>query len=96
MVDAKIKAKFKRDVENLLDMAQKTYTKDPKLADRYSYIAYRIILSKKLKLDRDKKVLICKKCTKILIPGKTASVRVSGGFVTYKCLNCSSVRRLRI
>jgi ribonuclease P protein subunit RPR2 len=96
MVDTKNKAKFTRDVEKLLEMAYEVYKDDPKLADRYAYIAYRIILSKKLRLPKNKKVLICRNCTKILIPGKTASLRIYKNFITYKCLNCGSVRKLRI
>jgi ribonuclease P protein subunit RPR2 len=94
MVKTKDKSAFKRDFNFLVDTARKIFTENQKLSDRYAYIAYRIFLSKKLKLSKNEKVLICKRCNKILIPGKTVIVRLKNGIITYKCLNCGNVRKL--
>ena len=95
MIKYRDKAAFKADFDFLVRESQALYDPNQKLSDRYAYIAYKIYLSKKLKLSRSEKVLICKKCNKILIPGKTVIVRLSKSTITYKCLNCANVRRLR-
>ena len=95
MIKYRDKVAFKADFDFLVRESQALYDSNRKLSDRYAYIAYKIYLSKKLKLPRSEKVLICKKCNKILIPGKTVIVRLSKGIIMYKCLNCANVRRLR-
>ncbi len=90
----KDKRSFKRDFDRLVTMSRSLYDSDKKLSDRYAYIAYRIYVSKKINLDKNEKVLICKRCYKILIPGKSTIVRVRKGLIIYKCLNCGTVRKL--
>lgn len=94
MIKKRDKAAFKRDFIFLTKEARELYDSDKKLSDRYSYIAYKLFLSKKLELSKSEKVLICKNCNKILIPGKTAVVRLKNRMITYKCLNCGNVRKL--
>ncbi len=94
MIKTKDKGAFKRDFERLIRLAFEVYPKDEKLANRYAFIAYKMLLSKRLKLGSGEKVTICKKCAKILIPGRTGRVRLKKGFILYKCLNCGSVRKL--
>jgi RNase P subunit RPR2 len=95
MIKSKDKVSFKADFDFLVKESQVLYDLNRELSDRYAYIAYKIYLSKKLKLAKNEKVLICRKCNKILIPGKTLVIRLSKGMITYKCLNCANVRRLR-
>jgi ribonuclease P protein subunit RPR2 len=94
MIKKRDKRAFKRDFSFLVNEAKTLYEKNRMLSDRYTYIAYKIFLSKKLKLSKNEKVLICKTCNKILIPGKTAVVRLRKGAILYKCLNCDGVRKL--
>jgi ribonuclease P protein subunit RPR2 len=95
MLRKKNKNAFERDYNFLVKEALKLYDTDRKLSDRYAYIAYRIYLSKKLDLSKDKKLLICRRCNRILIPGRTAVVRLKNKSITYKCLNCGNVRKVR-
>ncbi len=94
MIKRKDKTAFKRDFDFLVNEAKALYDSDRELSERYAYIAYKIYLSKKLALSKQEKVLICKRCNKILIPGKTAVVRLAKKAITYKCLNCGNVRKL--
>lgn len=94
MVKKHDRAAFKRDFDFLVDSAKNLYSTNKTLADRYTYVAYRIFLSQKLKLSKSEKVLICKRCNKILIPGKNVAVRLKKGLIVYKCLNCGNVRKL--
>ncbi len=94
MLKRKDKTAFKRDFDFLVNKAIELYDSNRKLSERYSYIAYKIYLSKKLDLSKNEKVLICKHCNKILIPGKTAVVRLRKKAIIYKCLNCGNVRKL--
>ncbi len=91
MVSTKNYKAFKRDFDSLLKLARN----EKSMADRYTYLAYHMIKSKKVRLSREEKFLICKNCNKLLIPGKNCRVRLSEGFLTYKCLNCGNVRKVK-
>ena len=83
--------RFRRDFDYLVKAAREN--KD--LSERYTYIAKRILTSKKIKLPREEKFLICRSCNKLLIPGVNCRVRLKQGFLTYKCLNCGNVRKVK-
>lgn len=85
---------FKENFERLIRMALKAYDTDKALSARYSYIARRLVLAKKLKLEKNEKLLICKKCNTLLIPGKTAVVRLKMGLLQYTCSNCGETKKL--
>ncbi len=91
MISAKKAGSFKRDFNILIGLARN----DSKRSDRYSYIAYRLVKSKKVKLNKAEKFLICKKCNKLLVPGNNCQVRLSKGFLTYKCLNCGNAKKVK-
>ena len=82
------------DVEYLLSRASLLRKSDKELADRYAKIAYNMITKNKLGMKREQKLLICKNCNRLLIPGDTAIVRLYKGAVTYKCLNCGKIVRI--
>ena len=83
--------KFRRDFYSLIDLAKE----NKELSDRYTSIAHRILTSKKIKLSKEEKFLICRRCNKLLIPGFSCIVRLKQGFLTYKCLNCGNVRKVK-
>lgn len=59
------------------------------------YIEHILKLSKKynIRLPREMKMYICKKCQSFLIPGRTSQVRLKKGKIVIKCLNCGSYKR---
>ena len=83
--------RFKRDFDYLI----KTARENNVFSERYSYIAKRLLMSKKIKLSKEEKFLICRSCNRLLIPGVNCRVRLKQGFLTYKCLNCGSVRKVK-
>ncbi|MCW1301635.1 MAG: ribonuclease P [Candidatus Parvarchaeota archaeon] len=82
------------DVEYLLQRAKEIRASDRELADRYAKIAYLTITKNRLKMKREQKLLICKNCNRLLIPGDTSVVRLYKEAVTYKCLNCGKTVRI--
>ncbi len=90
----KSKKYLSEDVEYLLGRAKELRKSDRELADRYAMIAYNMITKNKLGMRREQKLLICKNCNRLLIPGDTAVVRLYKGAVTYKCLNCGKTVRI--
>ncbi|MCL5009679.1 MAG: ribonuclease P Rpr2/Rpp21/SNM1 subunit [Candidatus Parvarchaeota archaeon] len=95
MLRKKNKSSFEKDYNFLVKEALRLYDTNRELSNRYAYIAYRIYLSKKINVSRDRKLLICRRCNRILIPGRTAVVRLKNKSVTYKCLNCGNVRKVK-
>ncbi|MCL4391522.1 MAG: hypothetical protein M1284_03285 [Candidatus Parvarchaeota archaeon] len=85
------KKRFKRDFDSLITLAGK----EKEFSDRYAYLAYKLVKAKKVKLDRGEKFLICRSCNRLLIPGINCRVRLKQGFLTYKCLNCGNVRKVK-
>ena len=83
--------RFKRDFDYLVKAARE----NKELAERCTYIAKRILTSKKIKLIGEEKFLICRSCNKLLMPGVNCRVRLKQGFLTYKCLNCGNVRKVK-
>jgi RNase P subunit RPR2 len=81
---------FIEDYRALAQLSEASFDTDKRLSDRYAYIAKKIFLSQRLNLRKNEKALICKKCNKILIPGKSCSVRIERGSVKRICLNCGS------
>ncbi|MCD6370913.1 MAG: RNAase P [Thermoplasmata archaeon] len=59
------------------------------------YIEHILKLSRKynIRLPREMKMYICKKCHSFLIPGKTSQVRLKKGKIVIKCLKCGSYKR---
>ncbi len=59
------------------------------------YVEHILNLSRKynVRLPREMKRYICKNCRAVLIPGKTAQVRLKKKKVVIKCLNCGAYKR---
>jgi len=66
---------------------------DESLARRY--IDHMVNLSTKynVRISREMKRNFCKKCHTVLIPGKTAQVRLKKGKIVIKCLKCGTYKR---
>ncbi len=82
----------KERIDLLYNLAKSEYTSDPELSRRYIRIMREIGRHYKITLPKEIKRGICRKCNTILIPGKSASVRLASGkrYIVYKCQNCKS------
>src|SRR5271165_3153180 len=69
---------------------------DPELSKRYAKILKQIGRHYKIKLPKEIKMHICKKCGAVMVPGKNMSIRLASSkrHVVYKCIECSSERHL--
>ncbi|MCL5106118.1 MAG: ribonuclease P Rpr2/Rpp21/SNM1 subunit [Candidatus Marsarchaeota archaeon] len=65
---------------------------DTTLAKSYIKRLKKISAHYKIKLGKEMKSRICKKCNALLIPGKTCSVRIVSAhrYVSYECNACKS------
>ena len=59
------------------------------------YMEHILKLSRKynIRLPREMKMYICKKCHSFLIPGRNSQVRLKKGKIVIKCLKCGSYKR---
>ena len=81
-------------IEILFHLARKrAEAGDLDLARRYVDLILRIARKYNIRLGREKKYHICKRCHVFLIPGKTAQVRLKKGKVVVKCLECGNYKR---
>lgn len=69
---------------------------DSELSRKYIKLMKEISRHYKIRLDKKTKSSICKKCNSLLIPGKTAKVRIASSkkYVLYTCLNCGAETHL--
>ncbi len=86
----------KERINMLLELAQRRMTEgEEELAKRYVDLA--LLISKKynVRIPRNLKYRICKKCHSFLIPGKNARVRLKRGKVVITCLKCGCTKRYK-
>lgn len=69
---------------------------DAELSRRYTKLIKLIGEHYKIRLPKELKNNICSKCSSILIPGKSLSVRIasSKGYIVYKCRNCGAEKHI--
>jgi ribonuclease P protein subunit RPR2 len=80
----------------LYALANETHKTDPKLSAQYVKLIKQISRHYKIKLDKDVKRHICKKCGALLVPGKNLSIKIvsSKRFILYKCLDCGKEAKI--
>lgn len=74
----------------LFDLARRQLSKNPDRSRRYVGLARKIGMRYKVRLDGRTKSGFCKKCSTLLVPGRTSTVRLDSGkgAVSVKCMNC--------
>ncbi|HID16973.1 TPA: hypothetical protein EYP26_01615 [Candidatus Bathyarchaeota archaeon] len=98
--------KFRRAVEKeiarermaiLFNLAKATFKLDPTLSRRYIQLMKKVGMRAKVRIPKEWKLLICKECGNLLVPGKSCRVRVrseGGTRSVITCLNCGSLKRI--
>ena len=69
-------------------MADKVFSKNKKLANRYVQLARKIQMKIRVRMPKGYKRKYCKHCYSYLRPGVNCRVRVDNKIVSYKCFNC--------
>ncbi len=84
----------KERIRILFSLAE-SYAKrgDLDISSRYVELILKIARKYNIRLPREMKYRICKKCNCFIIPGKNATVRLKKGKVVIKCLECDRYKR---
>ncbi len=83
-------------IGRLFTFAAQVVKSDPHLANRYVEIALKISMRTRVRIPKELKRSICRKCNAFLYPGITSRVRIRARrspHVSVTCLNCGAVRR---
>lgn len=80
----------------LYGLAERTALESPELSRSYVLTLRRIGSHYKVKIPAQIENSLCKGCGSVLIPGKTAKVRLvsSSGYVARVCSSCGAERRM--
>jgi len=84
-------------IEILFENADKTFLKDPQLAQKYVNLALRIAQSSRIKIPKKYKLRICKFCKNYLWPGINATIRLRTNrqpHIVIKCHACGRIARI--
>lgn len=93
MLKVNIKDIAKERIEWLLNLADKVYYQNKDLSRRYVYLALRIARRARIKIPKELKWRICKKCFTLLKPGVNCRVRIRRGYIYIQCNNCGNLIR---
>jgi len=80
-------------VRRLVALAEQASPEDPKRADRYVALARRIAMRYQVSLPKDVRRRVCRGCDGLLVPGRSARVRIANQRVSVTCLRCGTVKR---
>lgn len=86
----------KERIKILFQQADKAFSKNKTLANRYVTLARKIAMKVKIRIPTELKRKFCKHCYKYLMHGVNARVRTRGGKVIISCLECKKFTRIPI
>jgi len=92
--DNSLKQVARERVQILLENASKVFAKSPELAHRYVYLARKIAMKARYKMESSFKRRFCKHCYHYLSPGKNARIRTREGKLIIYCLDCKKYSRI--
>ncbi|MGC8629903.1 MAG: ribonuclease P protein component 4 [Thermoplasmata archaeon] len=94
---AEIKKISEQRINKLFNLAIE-YTKKGNFGQAQKYVSSALKISShyKVPVPEQYKHIYCKKCNSILIPSKTAQIRLKNKKIIIKCFNCGNYRRFII
>jgi len=84
-------------VHILFGLAKEVIREDPELAQRYVQIARKIAMRTQLRLPKEYRRLICRKCKSFILPGVNCRIRIQQRrepHMVITCLNCGGHTRI--
>ncbi len=84
-------------VHTLFSLAKEVASEDPELAQRYVQIARRVAMRTRLRLPKEYRSLICRKCKSFILPGVHCRIRIQQRrepHMVITCLNCGGHSRI--
>ncbi len=83
-------------IEILFREAEKAFSGDKGLANRYVTLARKIAMKVRLRLPKEYRRKFCRHCYRYLRPGVNARVRTRAGKVVISCLECRKFMRIPV
>lgn len=83
-------------IKTLFSEAEKQFSKNPKLSNRYVDLARKISMKFNIRMPKELKRKFCKHCYSYLVPDKNCRVRIHKSRVIYSCLNCKKFMRFSL
>lgn len=83
----------KERITQLFELADKVFSKNKKLANRYVQLARKIAMKVRVRIPGPYKRRYCKHCYCYLRPSVNCRVRVDHKVVSYYCFNCGKYMR---
>ena len=80
--------------DHLLTMLQDVENHPIEHRKTYARHFFKISRRHRLRLTREAKEVVCRKCSSLLVQGSTARVRLRNGLRIHSCLTCGNVRRI--
>ena len=81
-------------MEILFNLAEKEFSKHPERSNRYVKLTRSISTRYNITLPHYWRGRFCKNCNKFLKPGANLRVRLSGDYISRKCLECGHTTRV--
>jgi ribonuclease P protein subunit RPR2 len=84
-------------VHKLFSLAKEVVNEDPELAQRYVRIARRVAMRTRLRLPKEYRSLVCRKCKSFILPGVNCRIRIQQRrepHMVITCLNCGGHSRI--
>lgn len=91
----KRRAKAENELQELLQLAEKSTPDNPALARNAVRDAIRLSQTLRLRIPLEQKRRLCRKCYTYLKPGVTSTYRVAKGRVIITCKHCGNIKRLQ-
>jgi len=86
-------------VHVLFGLAKQVAQENPELAQRYVRLARKIVMRARLRLPREYRFLVCRKCKSFILPGVNCRTRIQPRrepHMVITCLMCGGVNRIPI
>ncbi|MFQ6084752.1 MAG: ribonuclease P protein component 4 [Candidatus Bathyarchaeia archaeon] len=86
-------------IDTLFGLAKRTYSHDPDLAQQYVDVALRIASKCRVRIPKEYRLQVCRRCKSFLVPGRSCRVRMRQRrepHIVITCLVCREVRRIPI
>ncbi|WNZ28379.1 MAG: ribonuclease P [Candidatus Bathyarchaeota archaeon] len=86
-------------VHILFGLAKQVAHENPELAQRYVRLARKVAMRARLRLPREYRFLVCRKCKSFILPGVNCRTRIQSRrepHIVITCLNCGRITRIPI
>ena len=84
-------------VKTLFNLAEQAFRENPQQAQRYVELARKIAMRARIRLPRELRRRVCRRCNAYLVPGATSRTRIRQErepHVAVTCLRCGAVTRI--